>query len=109
MKNVAARIVSKRMEQQAARIRIAGLHQILDVGEVLARLFLGPTGACGRPFLQPEGAVVGLMADRATSMPCALLQKYGLDLGTVDLEIQGLCPRALNRASENAYRGRGDR
>jgi len=89
MEAVATRLRRKRMQQKAARGRIARRYQPRDHLEVAPRLLLGPIGAPGRQRLQPESIVAARMAHYAAGMAGTLFHKDGLDARSVVLEVKG--------------------
>jgi hypothetical protein len=101
MEAVATCVRRERVQQKAARCRVAWSYQSGDHLEVAPRLLLGPIGAPGRQRLQPESIVAARMAHYAAGMAGTLFQKDGLDARSVVLEVQRLS-RCLSRREQSS-------
>ena len=90
MEPVATRIRRERVQQKAARHRIARSYEPGDDLEVAPRLLLGPSGAPGQQRLQTKSIIAPRMAYDTAGVAGPLFQKDRLDARSVILEVKGL-------------------
>ena len=90
MESVATCLRRERVQQKAARGRIARSYQPRDDLEVELRLLLGPTGAPVRQRLQTESIIAPRMAHDTASVTGTLFQKDRLDARPIILEVKRL-------------------
>src|SRR5437762_2609883 len=90
------------MQEQQARVRLAGHDQARGHLEIAARLRLAPEAASRRELLQLERVVAALrVAHVAARMPGPLLEEDRLDAGLEELVIERLCPGAGRRGLQD--------
>ena len=90
VENVASGIVSKRMDQQAARFGTAGDHEFRDDGEIFPRLRFGPSFGAFIERLKPECRGGIDMAGDAAGMAGTFFEENRLDFGLEGREIERL-------------------